>query len=53
MNKIIIAMDSFKGSMRSQEAGEAVKRAAEQIYPDSEIKVYPMADGGRGNGSRH
>ena len=48
MNKIIIAMDSFKGSMRSQEAGEAVKRAAEQIYPDSEIKVYPMADGGEG-----
>ena len=48
MNKIIIAMDSFKGSMRSREAGEAVKRAAEQIYPDSEIKVYPMADGGEG-----
>lgn len=41
-------MDSFKGSMRSREAGEAVKRAAEQIYPDSEIKVYPMADGGEG-----
>lgn len=48
MNKIIIVMDSFKGSMSSLEAGESVKRAAERIYPDSEIKVYPMADGGEG-----
>lgn len=46
--KIAIAIDSFKGSLSSIEAGEIVQRAAREIFPDSESIVYPIADGGEG-----
>lgn len=48
MKEIIIAMDSFKGSMTSLEAGNAIKKAIQNIYPAWNIKVYPVADGGEG-----
>lgn len=46
--KIVISMDSFKGSMTSLEAGDAVRRAAASVFPDAEISVLPFADGGEG-----
>ena len=46
--RILIAMDSFKGSLGSMEAGCAVKEAALKIYPDARVTVRPMADGGEG-----
>lgn len=46
--KTIIAMDSFKGSMSSKEAGEAVKRGVLKVFPDADIIVKPLADGGEG-----
>ncbi len=46
--KIVIASDSFKGSLSSIEAGTAVKNAAEKIFGDAEIIVSPLADGGEG-----
>lgn len=46
--RILVAMDSFKGSLGSMEAGCAVKEAALQIYPDAWVIVRPMADGGEG-----
>ena len=48
MKEIIIAMDSFKGSMTSLEAGNAIKKAIQNIHPAWNIKVYPVADGGEG-----
>ncbi len=48
MKKVIVALDSFKGSMTSVEAGMAVKAGIEQIHPDWEVLVYPVADGGEG-----
>ena len=43
--KIIVAVDSFKGSLTSFEAAEiGIRKAA----PDAEIKVYPLSDGGEG-----
>ena len=46
--KIIIAMDSFKGSMTSLEAGEAAKAGVLDAVPDAEVTVRPLADGGEG-----
>ena len=45
---IIIAMDSFKGSLSSLEAGNITARAAHAVFPDAAIQVFPLADGGEG-----
>ena len=46
--KVVIAIDSFKGSMTSLEAGGAVKDALLRVDPNAEAKVLPLADGGEG-----
>ena len=46
--KITIAMDSFKGSLSSLEAGCAVQEGIRRIEPDAEVSVLPLADGGEG-----
>jgi len=46
--KIVIAMDSFKGSLTSLEAGNAVKDGILHVCPDADITVFPLADGGEG-----
>lgn len=45
--KIIVAMDSFKGSLTSREAG-AVVRDALQAYGLTDVSVFPLSDGGEG-----
>ena len=46
--KIVIAVDSFKGSLSSLEAGEAVKTGILNVIPDAKVEVCPIADGGEG-----
>jgi glycerate kinase len=46
--RILIATDKFKGSMTASEAGEAVRRGLKKVFPDAEIDVCPVADGGEG-----
>jgi glycerate kinase len=46
--KIVIAMDSFKGSLSALEAGTAAKEGILEVYPDAEIAVCALADGGEG-----
>ena len=46
--KIVVAVDSFKGSMRSAEAGEIIAAGLREGLADAEIVVIPMADGGEG-----
>lgn len=46
--KIVIAMDSFKGSISSIEAGNAAAEGILRAVPDADIKIYPVADGGEG-----
>lgn len=48
MKKIVVAVDSFKGSMTSLEAGNAVKTGIHKMHSDSKVEVYPVADGGEG-----
>jgi len=46
--KAVVAMDSFKGSMTSLEAGNAVKDGILSACPSAEVTVIPLADGGEG-----
>lgn len=46
--KIVIAIDSFKGSMSSMEAGNAAKAGILRACDAAEITVKPLADGGEG-----
>lgn len=46
--KFVIAIDSFKGSMTSIEAGNAARDGILKVIPDAEVVVKPVADGGEG-----
>lgn len=46
--KIVIAIDSFKGSLTSVEAGNSAAEGIRRVFPDAEIIVRPLADGGEG-----
>ncbi len=46
--KAVVAIDSFKGSMTSLEAGSAAKDGILRVYDKAEVKVFSIADGGEG-----
>jgi glycerate kinase len=46
--KVVIAIDSFKGSVSSMQAGEAVRRGVLSACPGAKVQVLPLADGGEG-----
>ena len=46
--KAVIAMDSFKGSISSIEAGNAAAEGIRRVFPDADTIIKPVADGGEG-----
>ncbi|MCS6109996.1 glycerate kinase [Clostridium botulinum] len=46
--KFVLAPDSFKESMTSKEACEAMERGIKKVIPNAECIKVPMADGGEG-----
>ena len=46
--KVVIAIDSFKGSMSSLEAGEAILQGIKKAKKDAVVEIRPLADGGEG-----
>lgn len=48
MNKIIVACDSFKGSLSAPEACKIIAQQARQVFPQAEVLELPIADGGEG-----
>lgn len=46
--KVVIAIDSLKGSLTSLEAGNAAAEGVRRANPEAEIVVRPLADGGEG-----
>lgn len=46
--KIVLAIDSFKGSLSSKEAEMAVSKVIRSRFPSCEIVSIPIADGGEG-----
>ena len=48
MKKIVLAFDSFKGSVGSFEIAKAAEKAIQEELPDCQIIRFPIADGGEG-----
>jgi len=46
--KIVVAPDSFKGSLTAIEVSDAIEQGIREIFPEAEIIKIPMADGGEG-----
>ena len=46
--KAVIAIDSFKGSLSSLEAGQAAANGIRRVFHDAETIIRPVADGGEG-----
>ena len=46
--KIVVAPDSFKGSLTAVEVSDAIEQGIREIFPEAEIVKIPMADGGDG-----
>lgn len=46
--KVVVAIDSLKGSLTSPEAGEAIQEGILRAISDAEVIVRPLADGGEG-----
>ncbi|MDR5833834.1 glycerate kinase [Caballeronia sp. LZ034LL] len=45
---VVIAPDSFKGSLSAEGVAEAIAEGIRRVRPDAEIRIRPMADGGEG-----
>ena len=48
MRKIVVAADSFKGSLSSAEVAEAVALGVREVFPECEVVCLDVADGGEG-----
>ena len=46
--RVLLAIDSFKGSVSSAQAEEAVAEGMRRVWPDAEVRALPLADGGEG-----
>ena len=46
--RVLLAIDSFKGSVSSAQAEAAVVEGVRRVWPDAELGALPLADGGEG-----
>ena len=46
--KIICSPDSFKESISAYDAARAMQKGILQVYPDADVELCPIADGGEG-----
>ena len=46
--KIIVAPNSFKGSLSATQAAKAIARGVREVFPDADVVEIPIADGGEG-----
>ena len=48
LRRVLLAIDSFKGSVSSAQAESAVVEGVRRVWPDAEVSTLPLADGGEG-----
>lgn len=46
--RVLLAIDSFKGSVSSSQAESAVAGGVRRVWPDAQVSALPLADGGEG-----
>ena len=47
--KIVVAPDSFKGTLSAYEAASLIAKAAKECFPEAQVISVPLADGGEGS----
>ncbi len=45
---VVVAPDSFKGSLSAQQVGDAIAAGLRRAWPKADIRIRPLADGGEG-----
>ena len=45
---VVLAPDSFKGSLSASDAAAAIAEGLRRVWPDADLRFCPMADGGEG-----
>jgi len=45
---VVLAPDSFKGSLSASDAAAAIAEGLRRVWPDADLRICPMADGGEG-----
>ena len=48
MKKVVVASDSFKGSLSSAAIGRLVREEVRAMFPGCQVEAIPVADGGEG-----
>ena len=48
MKRVVVALDSFKGSLDSYDAGRAFAEGVRDVVPDADVRLFGIADGGEG-----
>lgn len=48
--RIVVAPDSFKGTLSAHAAAEAIRSGVADVLPAAQVRSVPMADGGEGTG---
>lgn len=46
--KLLLASDSYKGSLTTLQVAEQIKKGVKKVFPDAEFMCVPAADGGEG-----
>lgn len=46
--RVLLAIDSFKGSVSSVQAESAIAEGVRRVWPDAQVSALPLADGGEG-----
>ena len=46
--RVLVAPDSFKGSLTAVQAARAMSRGVRAVFPEAEVREVPIADGGEG-----
>jgi glycerate kinase len=46
--RVVVAPDSYKGSITALGVAEAIERGVKSVFPDAAVEKVPIADGGEG-----
>ena len=46
--RVVIAPDSFKGSISARQVAQAIERGVMAVFPEAQVLKVPIADGGEG-----
>jgi len=46
--KILVAPDSFKGTLKAKEVAEIIEKGIRKVFPEAKVIKVPLADGGEG-----